>query len=143
MRIKVDLGVGLAICVFLFLGAASTNAQDLIRQSKRSSELFDQCLHEAGIYSREQNDCSFAEVRRQSQLVGQAYRAARNRAGRPGRTVLQVSQRAWKRRTDRKCHARELFGPTALGTIEINDFLGCLSVEYSNRTEWLERRYRR
>lgn len=143
MKSNPGLGFLLAICANSIAGSAPVNAQELARLSERSSRNFIRCVSEAGITGREQNRCSFAEMNRQSHLAQRAYVSARNRAGVTGRRSLAASQRAWKRAIDRKCHTRELFSPAPLGTIEIDDYLICLSMENIKRMEWLERQYRR
>jgi uncharacterized protein YecT (DUF1311 family) len=78
---------------------------------------------------------------RQSRLVERAYQAARGRVSATEKRRLAASQRAWKAGVDRKCRSKDLFGPTLLGTDEIDEVLWCLGDEYMERTEWLERRY--
>lgn len=142
MRTRLSISFAIAICAGLSAVPLHSTATRPARLSERSSRLFDRCMIKADIYSREQNRCSFAEMKRQAHLTRRAYRAAWNRAGAHDRRLLAVSQRVWKRDIDRKCHTKELFGPTFLGTIEIDEYLSCLSIENMERMAWLERQYR-
>ena len=142
MRTGLGLSFLVAVCAGSFAVPSQSKAQDLERLSERSTRLLDRCLIKADFYGREQNNCWFADMNRQTTLTKRAYRSAQKRAGAGGRRALAVSQRLWKRNIDRKCHTKELFGPSVLGTIEISDYLACLSIENMDRMDWLERQHR-
>jgi hypothetical protein len=131
------------ICAFYLAKSGRLDAQDFARMSFRSVEVSVKCSKDAGIYSRDRNRCSYQDMVRQARLTERAYRAARTRAGEAGRRSFAASQRVWKESIDRQCHARDLFGPTPLGTDEIDEYLDCFAMAHIDRITWLERQYRR
>lgn len=142
MRTRLSISVAIAICAGSSSVPLDSSAPRSANASEHSNRLLGQCLNKAGIYSREQTRCWFAEMNRSVELTEQAYIAALKRAGTARRRALVASQRMWRIDTDRKCHAKELFGPTFLGAIEMDEYFYCFAAENGARKNWLERQFR-
>jgi uncharacterized protein YecT (DUF1311 family) len=142
MRTRLCISFAIAICAGLSSVPLHSDALRSASSSEHSNRLLGQCLTKADIYGREQNRCWFAEMNRSVELTERAYVAALSRAGVARRRALVASQSAWRSDTDRKCHAKELFGPTFLGTIEMDEYFSCFAIENGQRKDWLEQQYR-
>ena len=129
-------------CLALSALAGQLQAQTFVRLSKQASAVEDRCYDKASYFGQEQLRCGFAAEARQAQLVKSAYAAARSRAPASKRSALSASQRRWTAVMERACRKAEVLGPTEIGMIAMVEGLRCLSGEYVERIDWLERQYR-
>lgn len=129
-------------CFTAAMFAGCLNAKEFALLSKQASQIEDQCYQKASYFGQDQMNCGFAAEARQALLVKQAYAAAHARAPVARRKAFAAAQRKWKAATDRHCRRAEVFSPAPIGTIATVSGLMCLSGEYMDRIDWLERQYR-
>ena len=140
---RLSIALAITVCIGSFAVTSLAHARDISSLPENSNQTLDRCLAKADFYSQEQHRCLFAEMNRQVSMTELAFDAAGKRAGITRRRTLAASQRVWGVRTDQKCHTKDFFGPTFLGSIEITDYYYCIILENLYRSEWLDRQYRR